>query len=353
MSLPVYRDEQRSTWYVSVRYCDWMGEHRQKVKRGFSTKREAQSWERDFLQKQSANMDMSFRAFTDVYFNDKQNRLKERTVKNKRYMIEAKVLPYLGSKAMNAIRPPDIIQWQNEMLKQDYSASYLRMLQNQVTAIFNHAERLYGLHDNPCKKVGKIGRSRAKGLNFWTVDEYKRFRESLQGDVFYLSLFEVLFWTGCRIGEALALTTDSIDFADMQINIDKTYYRHDGKDVITAPKTESSVRKVSIPEHLGMVLKEYINRFYGGIEAKERLFQITDRAVQKKIVRNAEIAGVGRIRVHDLRHSHIALLIEKGVSPLAIAERVGHDSVNTTMNVYGHLYPDKQKEIASMLDALM
>lgn len=352
--MPAYKDEQRNTWYISVRYQCWTGEHRQKLKRGFATRKEALAWEREFLQKQSANMDMTFKAFVEVYFNDKDNRLKERSIKNKRYMIEAKVLPFFENRPMNTIKPSDIIQWQNMLLEQNYSPTYLRMLQNQLTAIFNHAEKLYGLNDNPCKKVNKIGRSDARELNFWTIDEYKQFSRSFQkGEILYKTLFDVLFWTGCRVGEALALTLSDIDFGSMQISISKTYYRHDGKDVITKPKTEASVRSVSMPETLSKSLQGYTELFYGGMEPEDRLFRITDRAVQKKIVRNAQIAGLRRIRVHDLRHSHIALLIEKGVSPLAIAERVGHDSINTTMNVYGHLYPNKQKEIADMLNTLM
>lgn len=352
--MPVYKDEDRNTWYVSVRYKNWTGEQKQKLKRGFKTKREALSWEREFLQKQSADMNMTFKDFVEVYFADKQNRLKERSVKNKKYMIEAKIIPYFGNKPMNSFCPADIIKWQNEILEKNYSPTYQRMLQNQVTAIFNHAEKLYGLSDNPCKKVSKIGRSNAKELSFWTLEEYQRFENTFQEEeIFYKTLFMILFWTGCRVGEALALTLQDIDFDAMTISITKTYYRHDGKDIITKPKTESSVRLVSIPEQLKTELQEYIGRFYGGLEPEERLFQVTDRAVQKRIVRNAELAGVKRIRVHDLRHSHIALLIEQGVSPLAIADRVGHDSINTTMNVYGHLYPNKQKEIAEMLGKLM
>lgn len=303
--MSVYKDEERNTWYVCVRYQNWTGERKQKKKRGFATKKQAQLWEREFLQKQSANMDMTFKAFVEVYFSDKGIRLKERSIRNKRYMIEAKVLPFFGNKPMNAIRPSDIIQWQNELLEQAYSPTYLRMLQNQVTAIFNHAERLYGLYDNPCKKVSKIGRSNAQELNFWTIDEYRKFRESLQeDDILYKAIFDLLFWTGCRIGEALALNMQDIDFDKGLISISKTYYRHECKDVITKPKTESSVRTINMPESLGRTSKEYIDRIYGGLEAEERIFPITDRAVQKKIVRIAEIAGVKRIRVHDLRHSH-------------------------------------------------
>lgn len=351
--MSVYKDYERNTWYVCVRYQNWTGERKQKKKRGFITKKQAQTWEREFLMKQSADMGMNFSSFVDVYFGDKSNRLKERSIKNKRYMIESKILPFFGNKPMNMIKPSDIIQWQNELLSQEYAPTYLRMLQNQVTAIFNHAERLYGLYDNPCKKVSKIGRSNASELEFWTIEEYRKFRKILQEDTLYKTLFDILFWTGCRIGEALALQLQDIDFDNMLISISKTYYRHDGKDVITKPKTEASVRSVSVPENLAQSIKEYISLFCGGLEPEDRLFQITDRAVQKKIIKAAENAGVKRIRVHDLRHSHVALLIEQGVSPLAIAERVGHDSINTTMNVYGHLYPNKQKEIADILNTLM
>lgn len=352
--MSVYKDEERNTWYVCVRYENWTGERKQKKKRGFLTKKEAVIWEREFLQKQSANIDMAFKAFVDVYFNDMDSRLKERSIKNKKYMIEAKVTPFFGSKAMNTIKPADIIKWQNEMLERGYSATYLRMLQNQVSAIFNHAERLYGLFDNPCKKVSKIGRSNARELNFWTIDEYRLFEKSLPDEeVLYKTLFALLFWTGCRIGEALALTKQDLDFDNLTISISKTYYRHDKRDVITSPKTEASIRTISMPVHLSEILQTYLGMYYGGLDADIRMFQITDRAVQKKLVKYAEIAGIKRIRVHDLRHSHIALLIEKGISPLAIAQRVGHDSINTTMNIYGHLYPNKQKEVAEKLDKLM
>lgn len=352
--MSVYKDEERNTWYVILRYQNWTGERKQKKKRGFLTKKEAVVWEREFLQKQYANMDMVFKAFVDVYFNDMSSRLKERSIKNKKYMIDAKVVPFFGNKAMNSIKPADIIQWQNKMLEQGYSATYLRMLQNQVSTIFNHAERLYGLFDNPCKKVNKIGRSNAQELNFWTIDKYKVFEASFSdAETIYKTLFALLFWTGCRIGEALALTRHDLDFENLTISINKTYYRHDKKDVITSPKTEASIRTISMPLHLSEMLQIYESMFYGGLDEDVRLFQITDRVVQKKIVQHAEVAGVKRIRVHDLRHSHIALLIEKGISPLAIAQRVGHDSINTTMNVYGHLYPNKQKEIAEILDGLM
>lgn len=349
--MPVYKDEQRGTWYFKCNYRDWQGETRTKLKRGFATKREAQQGEREFLDMQSGNMNMKLVAFVEVYFNDKGTRLKERSIMTKRTLIETKIIPYFGEKAMNEITAVDIIKWQNMLMNQEYSPTYLRMIQNQLTALFNHAERFYDLRDNPCKKVDKMGRSNAKELNFWTKDEYEVFLETFtEGDEMYRLIFQMLFWLGCRIGEALALTSWDIDLEKATISVTKTYYRRNKTDYITSPKTESSNRKITIPKFLQGEIKEYLDSQYE-LAPDERIFPITDRAVQKKMKQKTEETKLKPIRVHDLRHSHIALLIEKGMQPLVIAQRVGHDSVNTTMNIYGHLYPNKQKEVADLLNA--
>ena len=349
--MPVYKDEKRNTWYCKCNYRDWLGESKSKMKRGFATKKEAQQWERDFLQKQSASMDMKLATFVEVYFEDKGNRLKERSIMTKRTLIETKILPYFGDKQMNEITAVDIIKWQNTLLNQEYKPTYLRMIQNQLAALFNHAERFYDLKDNPCKKVDKMGRSNAKELNFWTKEEYEVFMQGFtEEEEMYRIIFLMLFWLGCRVGELLALTCEDIDFENGTVSISKTYFRRNKTDNITSPKTESSNRKITIPQFLQEEMKNFIDRQYG-LTPEERIFPITDRAIQKKMKQKTELAKLKPIRVHDLRHSHIALLIEKGMQPLVIAQRVGHDSVNTTMNIYGHLYPNKQKQVADLLNA--
>jgi integrase len=351
MIMPVYKDEKRNTWYCKCNYRDWLGESKSKMKRGFATKKEALEWEREFLQRQSASMDMKLSSFVDVYFEDKAPRLKERSIMTKRTLIETKILPYFGDKQMNEITAVDIIKWQNALLNQEYKPTYLRMIQNQLTALFNHAERFYDLKDNPCKKVDKMGRANAKELNFWTKDEFEVFIQCFtEEEEMYRIIFLMLFWLGCRVGELLALTSEDIDFENGTVSISKTYFRRNKTDYITAPKTESSKRKITIPQFLLEEIKQFLDRQYE-LMPEERIFPITDRAIQKKMKQKTEQAKLKPIRVHDLRHSHIALLIEKGMQPLVIAQRVGHDSVNTTMNIYGHLYPNKQKQVADLLNA--
>lgn len=293
---------------------------------------------------------MKLESFVEVYFKDKEGRLKLRTVDTKRKLIEQKIIPYFAEKTLDEITPLDLMKWQNDLLNKGFKPTYLRMIQNQMTALFNHAERFYGLKNNPCKKIDKMGKPNAKELNFWTKEEFDIFIDSFSEDEkVYKLIYELLFWLGCRIGEVMALTFSDIDYEKSTVTINKTLFRRGKEILITTPKTESSVREVTIPEFLVDEIKQYVESIYKP-ENDNRLFELTDRAVQKKIKSKANKCHLKPIRVHDLRHSHVAFLIEKGVQPLVIAQRVGHDSVNTTMNIYGHLYPNKQKQVADMLN---
>lgn len=347
--MSVYKDEKRGTWYCMFRYTDWRGEQKQKCKRGFATKREAKEYEEEYLRSTEADMNMKLGAFVEIYFRDKQGELKERSVKNKRYMIERHVLPYFEQKAMNEITPSDIIQWQNKMREAGYSQTYLRMLQNQMTALFTHASNIYNLSNNPCKKVKKMGKPDAEKMEFWTYEEYQKFISTIEPNSRYYVIFEVLFWTGMRIGELLALFKEDVDFDNSKISISKTYYRTEGRDVITSPKTEQSIRTIDIPEFLTEEIRDYCSRLYE-LPDKERLFPIVGEAVQHKLVRHIKLAGVKKIRVHDLRHSACAYLAHQGVAPMVIKERMGHKDIQITLNTYGHLYPNEQKKVAEMLN---
>lgn len=349
--MPVYKDTVTGKWYCKFNYKNWLGEKKTKFKRGFAIKKEALAWEREFLMTEQVDMNMELESFVEIYFKDKKGRLKERSIISKRQMIEQKILPYFGEKRMNEITPAEILKWQNEMMSKGYKDTYLRMIQNQITALFNHAEKYYGLKVNPCKKIEKMGRPNARELNFWTKSEFDRFIESFDEDEsMYKLIFEILFWTGCRCGELLGIFLRDLDFRNNTININKTFYRRNKQDFLTSPKTESSNRKVTVPDFLMKEIKSYTDSIYG-IRDNDRIFQITDRAIQKKLKSKSEMLVLTPIRIHDMRHSHIAFLIEKNVQPLVIAQRVGHDSVNTTMNIYGHLYPNKQKQIADMLNS--
>lgn len=196
-----YKEKDTKKWTAQWFETNVRGEKKKRRKRGFETKREALEFERNKKLSDERSMDMKLSEFVEVYFTDKQNELKDRTMKNKKYMIQQHILPYFGDQTMSEIKASQIIQWQNEIQKKGYSDSYLRMIQNQLTSLFTHASKIYDLQINPCKKVKRMGNSDSRSLNFWTVDEYKRFIQTMEPGTSYYLMFEIQFWTGCRIGD--------------------------------------------------------------------------------------------------------------------------------------------------------
>lgn len=155
--MAVSKDTEKGTWISQIWVEDWQG----KKKRGFVSKKEALEWERNMLLASKTDMNMKLVDFVEVYFRDKSGELKQRTIRNKRYMIEHHITPLLGNRAMDGITPADIIQWQNEIRSKGFKETYQRMLQNQMTALFTHATKIYNLKDNPCTKVKRMGRADA------------------------------------------------------------------------------------------------------------------------------------------------------------------------------------------------
>ena len=352
--MAVYKDKATGMWRVVFRYVNWKGERKQTQKRGFLTKRDAQKWEREQMLKNSSSLDMTFGSFFEIYEADKRQRLKENTWESKSHVIRTKILPYFENRKIAEIEPKDIIAWQNELLAYrdekgaSYSTTYLKTIHGQLSAIFNHAVRYYHLPCNPAQKAGTMGTEEHKEMSFWTKEEYLKFAEEMMDKPVSYYAFEMLYWCGIREGELLALTPADFDFERQTLTINKSYQRLKGRDVITSPKTPKSNRTIKMPKFLCEEMEEYLNSLYG-IQTNERIFQISKSYLHHEMDRGAKAAGVKRIRIHDLRHSAISLLIEMGFSALAIAERVGHESIDITYR-YAHLFPTKQTEMAEKLN---
>ena len=344
------KDKKTGKWLIQYRYTDWQGKRRKSTKRGFATKREAEEWLRNFLIKQKADFDMKFEDFWKMYYADIETRLREHTMRTKKYIVELKILPYFGNKRVNDITAADIRQWQNELIKMGYSPTYLKTINNQLSAIFNYAVRYYDLKSNPCAKAGSMGKSKAEEMDFWTGEEFRKFIDSVMNKRLSYMAFMTLYWTGMRLGELLALNPKDVDLEKRTISITKSYQRLGKKDVITPPKTPKSKRVITIPEFLAADIKDYMDSLYD-LQENDRLFPITKYYLEHEMQRGIKESGVKRIRVHDLRHSHASMLIELGFSPLEIANRLGHEKVETTLNTYAHLYPNKQTKLAERLDS--
>ena len=215
--MAAFKNKDNGTWYVQFRYTDWKGERQQKLKRGFATKREALEWEREFLMEKQADVNMTFESFVALYERDIKPKLKLNTWLTKESIIKKKILPYFAKRKLSEITAKDIMRWQNEIREmrdchgKPLSKTYLKTVHNQLSAIFNHAARFYGLNINPARQAGNMGAEERKEMLFWTREEYTRFSEAMMDKPLSFYAFEVLYWCGVREGELLALTPADFD----------------------------------------------------------------------------------------------------------------------------------------------
>lgn len=355
--MPTYKytlkDGKTTKWYANFYYVDWTGERKHICKRGFDTQREAKEYERSFMDQQSNTSDILFSSLVDNYLEDMKHRLKPTTMENKRFIIEKKLLPYFGRQKVCDIDAIKVRKWQNELISHRdddgklFSQTYLKTVNNQLSAIMNYAVSHYRLPINPCKAAGSMGKSKADEMNIWTQAEYEKFSQAVSKTSMKLA-FDILFYTGMRSGELLALTPADI-LPSRRIDINKNYAKIRSMEMFLEPKTPKSKRCISIPDFLYVEIQEYIARLYG-IEKDDRIFYFHKTALEKEMKTVAERIGLKPIRVHDLRHSHASMLIELGFTPLEIADRLGHESVKTTLDTYSHLYPDKDQKLADRLN---
>ena len=236
---------------------------------------------------------------------------------------------------MNDIANVTIIQWQNELMKvkddrgRNYSQTYLHTIHAQLSSILNHACRYYNLKTNVARDVRTIREKEADEMSFWTQEEYEKFIAAIKDKPQSFYAFEILYWCGLRMEELLALTKEKFDFNTNTLKVDEALQKIDGENIITPPKTKKSIRKIVMPYFLAEEIQNYLDGFYK-LKLKNLIFTFSKSYLHHEMNRGAKKANVKRIRVHVLKHSHVSLLIELGSSATAIADRVGHESIDIT-----------------------
>lgn len=353
--MPAFKDDKTKTWKAVFYYTNYKGERSQTTKRGFKTKKDAQEYEREFLLKSTFNLGMTFQSLYDLYIEDMQPRLREHTLLTKKKIIEKKILPFFKDMTLESITAVRVRAWQNTLLNgvtrhnNPYSQTYIRTICNQLTAIFNYAVRFHSMRENPCHRAGTIGKKRAEEKNIWTPEEFEKFVALIEHKIPSYTAFQILFWTGLRIGELLALSIKDIDFENKAIVVNKSYQRLGSRDVITAPKTEKGKRTVDISDELLEIIEKYLKRLYKP-KKTDRLFPYTKHIFENDMKEYAVKAGVKKIRLHDLRHSHASFLFNNGIDIMTIALRLGHEEVQTTLETYTHLYKKANIELRNLLN---
>lgn len=344
-------------WRCAFYYRDYTGRNVKKKKSGFLTKREADAWEKSFLLKRSGGTSMTFAQLLEVYLEDARHRLKPSTVYTTGNLLRSSVLPTFGAVPVGDITPAAVRAWENNLLAGGrFARSTLAEMRAAFSKVLNFAVRLYGLNQNPVKAAGPFveqgGRRQEDSLHVWTREQFDAFITSGLAPE-YITLFSVLFWTGCRIGEALALTVADIDFDTSTMAITKDCINvYPGGVRAQKPKTAASVRRVTMPAQLVEVLKDWI-RETDATRPADMLFRLRIHNTAGTILHSgAARAGLPPIRVHDLRHSHASMLINMGFPPIVIRDRLGHKNIQTTLNIYAHLYPRAMDSVAARLSAV-
>lgn len=347
----------RTMWFCSFYYQEYNGRRMKKKKSGFSTKRDADAYERDFLLKRSGSPSMTFLQLAENYLDDCSHRLKGTTVHLRATVARTRLLPVFGDMPLETISPTSVRSWENDLLQDGtLSTSYIKAVRGVLSEMFNFAVRFYGLASNPVRMAGPIKANARKQegarLHVWTREQFARFITSGL-DAEYIALFSTLFWTGLRVGEALALTVSDVDLDANTLHVSKTVSRIQQDLCISyvaeKPKTSASVRAVSMPLQLSMILADWM-RQSGASNAASMLFGLSMRGNASTVfAKRVQELKLPRIRIHDLRHSHASMLINMGFEPMVIRDRLGHKDIQTTLNTYSHLYPEKMDDVASRL----
>ena len=349
--MPIYYDKKRKTYYVSVYVEMKDGTKKRILRRGFKTQREAKKVESDLIfeyaQKSSDNP--LFKDFADEFLERAKKLRKNSTVIHLERNIRLYFKPHFKDKKMQDIKNKDIVSFHDFLLGDlKLSVSTAKVAHGILSSIFNHAIRLEYININPCREVGNIDKKEDKRMAYWTLEEFKQFL-SVVDNLKYRAFFLLMFYSGCRIGEILALEWKDINFENNTIHINKRVY--DGE--IDTPKTDSSIRTIKIPEHTTKAIKEYKNTL--SVKEDYYAFGLYYKPMNAKspwlmFRKFIEWSGVSTIRLHDLRHSHASYLINKGYDIQIISKRLGHTNTSITYDVYSHLYPNKEDEAVNDME---
>ncbi|ARW09097.1 tyrosine-type recombinase/integrase [Bacillus atrophaeus] len=315
-----------------------------------------------------SNKEVKFNELTKIYLDHIKLNLKRSTFDTRNTIVKYHINPYFKDSSIKKITHREIIDFRKTLINKNLKESTINSIITILQTMFSLAINEEYIKSNPCDKVKKIKFEKDE-MNFWTPQQFELFTKLLSPEqFFYKTIYTFAYLTGARLGEILALKWSDLDIITNQVKINKTYHRKNKEDIFTPPKTVNSNRTISINPKLVEILnnwniiqaEEYqklgmehskdtrMFKRKGRIPTPKTLNRIIQDTCQK--FNNSET--LPSIRFHDLRHSHVALLINTGEEVLLISERLGHHSVAYTLDTYGHLFPNRQKEMANRLDKL-
>lgn len=349
--MSAYKDKVTGKWNARFYYKDYFGKNIKKHKRGFDTKREALEWERDFKSKFEASPTMKFKVLEEIFFEEAEKTLQPTTCQNRKNIFKNNISDYFQEMKINEITPNDIRNWKNQLLSKrtkqgkKFSQTYLRTIFSQLNAIFNFAIGYFKLKDNPCKTITLGSFDTEKEMEIWTLEEFYTVISNMNPSI-YRNMIVVLYWTGLRIGELLALKFE--DLEEECLYITKALKRVKNKIYIGLPKNKIK-RKILVNRMVIDAIQDMRNMFYQA-KGTDFIFPVSSNALRQSMKKAEIISKVHHIRIHDLRHSHASYLISQGVDIVTVSKRLGHKKVKQTLNTYAHLYKQTESKLSEVLE---
>lgn len=294
------------------------------------------------------------------YYSYISLRLKPTTLLHVNRIFNNHVLPILGNYKIREIDVNIYIKWVKSLQDLKYSSSFYNNIQSSIEGFFNYLSAIYKI--NNITKIVKLNNNSFKckknNLNTWTIKEFKKFINVIDEPIYH-ALFNNLFFTGMRKGEALALRFSDIEGNYLNINKNLTKELFNGKRLELTPKTQKSIRKIRIDYKLKNELnklRKYYTTKYGYYNNDFFIFggnkPLATTTIDRKRDKYCEIAKVKRIRIHDFRHSHATMLYNNHIDPKSIQVRLGHADISTTLNVYVHENQKKEKRLINMINLI-
>ncbi|PLS16225.1 site-specific integrase [Bacillus sp. M6-12] len=275
--------------------------------------------------------------------------------------INHRIIPALGHTVLSSLTPILLQNYVNELHDEGLAGSTITKIYNIMKSSLDYAVNMELLPSNPIKTI-QLPSVKKKKDNVWEVAEMKTFLNTAKQDRFYLA-FHLTIMTGMWRGEILGLRWRDVDLEKGVLYVRQTLSK-DGKQFLTGAKTNSGIRGITLPEETLSALqsqkvsiaKEKLK--CGPVYLDNDLVVCTTKGtpvnpnnLKRTFLRLVKEAGVAAIRFHDLRHSHVTMLLAKGVHAKVISERLGHSNIKTTLDIYSHVLPSMQEEAANQIDA--
>ncbi|MFA6862181.1 MAG: tyrosine-type recombinase/integrase [Bacilli bacterium] len=389
--MSIYKRKDNNTWRLVISYKKLDGSEG-RLCRDFKTKREAIAYDPILRStaKGVAPNDIVFSAIADDFITSCESTRRYSTFVHYRKITRSHLMPFFKDLKIGSIKRNQVIQWKEQLSREvskttgkKYSFCYLSHCWKVLRLIFKRARIIFGVDNNVLEQVGGFHRdpnevTPERKLHYWTVQQFEKFNKTVNSDIEKFKtakdsqeislentkiLLNICFFAGTRRGEANALKVS--DFHDgkhpyLSINKSVTEKVGLGRFLETNPKNSSSIRDVPIPSNLAVLLRKHIKDYLSKEYAYTDDFRlaggplpISDSTADKIKVKEEEKAGLPHIRIHDLRHSYVSMLIQANVPITVIAKLAGHSSPDITYKIYGHLLPQTKNEAVTAIESLL